>query len=64
MKNKFFLIKIYLILSLCFFSNLNSEENFFFNVSEIEISQNGNLFKGSNSITINEVEKKYLRLNH
>ena len=48
MKNKFFLIKIYLILSLCFFSNLNSEENFFFNVSEIEISQNGNLFKGSN----------------
>ena len=48
MKNKFFLIKVYLILSLCLFSDLNSEENFFFNVSEIEISQNGNLFKGSN----------------
>ena len=48
MKNKFFLIKVYLVLSFFLFSNLNSEENFFFNISEIEITQNGNLFKGTN----------------
>ncbi len=48
MKNKFFLINLYLILSFFLFPNLNSEENFIFNVSEIEISEDGNLFKGRN----------------
>ena len=37
MKNKFYLIKIYLILSFFLFSNLNSEETFNFNVTEVEI---------------------------
>ena len=48
MKNKFFLIKIYLILSFFLFSNLNSEETFNFNVTEIEIQEDGNIFKGKN----------------
>ena len=46
MKNKFLLIKIYLILSFFLFSNLNSEETFNFNVTEIEIKEDGNIFKG------------------
>ena len=48
MKNKFFLINIYLILGFFLFLNVNSEENFIFNVSEIEITENGNIFKGKN----------------
>ena len=48
MKNKFLLIKIYLILSFFLFSNLNSEETFTFNVSEIQITDDGNIFKGIN----------------
>ena len=48
MKNKFYIICISLIFSLINFSNLNSEEIFNFNVSEIEITENGNIIKGYN----------------
>tara|TARA_B100001564_G_C20661887_1_gene681935 strand:+ start:632 stop:3253 length:2622 start_codon:yes stop_codon:yes gene_type:complete len=48
MKNKFYLICIFLIFSLINFSNLNSEEIFNFNVSEIELTENGNIIKGYN----------------
>ena len=48
MKNNFYLINLYLIISFFLFSNLNSEETFIFNVSEIEITENGNIFKGKN----------------
>ena len=48
MKNKFLLILFYLFANLFISSNLKSLEIFNFNVSEIEITQNGNLFKGSN----------------
>ena len=46
MKNKIAKIFFYIILSLFFSINLNSEELFKFNVSEIKISQDGNLFQG------------------
>ena len=46
MKNKLFKILSYLIISLFFSLNLNSEELFNFNVSEIKITQDGNLFQG------------------
>ena len=48
MKNKFYLICIFLIFNLINFSNLNSEEIFNFNISEIEITENGNIIKGYN----------------
>ena len=48
MKNNFLLIKIYLVLSFFLFSNSNSEETFTFNVSEIQITEDGNVFKGIN----------------
>ncbi len=46
MKNKITKIFFYIIVSLFFSINLNSEELFNFNVSEIKISQDGNLFQG------------------
>ena len=46
MKNKLFKILSYLIISIFFSLNLNSEELFNFNVSEIKIKQDGNLFQG------------------
>ena len=46
MKNKLIKILSYIIISLFFSLNLNSEELFNFNVSEIKITQDGNLFQG------------------
>ena len=48
MKNKFLIILFYLFINLFISSNLKSLEIFNFNVSEIEITQNWNLFKGFN----------------
>ena len=46
MKNKLIKIISYIILSLFFSINLNSEELFNFNVAEIKITQDGNIFQG------------------
>ncbi len=48
MKNKFKYIFIIIFLNLIICSNISSEEIFNFNVSEVEITQKGNLFKGFN----------------
>jgi len=48
MKNKNLILGIYLIISFLIFSNSYSEEVFNFNVSEIEITENGNIYKGKN----------------
>ena len=48
MKNKNLILSIYLIISFLIFSNSYSEEVFTFNVSEIEITENGNIYKGKN----------------
>ena len=46
MKNNFIKILTFLILYIFLSSKLHSEEIFNFNVTEIEITQNGNLVKG------------------
>ncbi len=48
MKNKIFIFYLYLFLNIFFISNLNSEETFIFNVTEIEVKEDGNIFKGTN----------------
>ena len=48
MKNRSIYILISIFLNLMFASNLYSQEVFNFNVSELEITQNGNLYKGLN----------------
>ena len=47
MKNNLSKFTIYLFLCLNFFSYLNAEEQFVFKVTEIDISENGNLIVGS-----------------
>ena len=47
MKNNLSKFTIYLFLCLSFFSYLNAEEQFVFKVTEINISENGNLIVGS-----------------
>ena len=46
MKNKFLTILLFLFLSKMFFFNVNSAEQFNFNVTEIEVLQNGDIIKG------------------
>ncbi len=46
MRNKFLLINIYLILSFLFNSTIYANEQFNFNVTEVEIKENGNKFIG------------------
>ena len=46
MKNKNFNLIIYLISLLVFFSSVNASEEFDFNVTELEILENGNIVKG------------------
>ena len=48
MKNKLIYISIYIFINLFFTSNLSSKDIFNFNVTEIQITQDGNLFKGYN----------------
>ena len=53
MKNKFLITILYLLLSKMFFFNVGSTEQFNFNVTEVEILQNGNVIKGLKKGTIN-----------
>ena len=46
MKNKFLILSISLFINLFISSNLKSLEIFNFNATEIEITQDGNIFKG------------------
>ena len=48
MKNKKFKVLIYLFINLFFSSNLYSTEIFNFEFNDIEITQNGNFFRGYN----------------
>ena len=48
MKNKFFIIYIIFIINLILISELKAEEEFDFNVTEIEILENGNKIIGKN----------------
>ena len=45
MKNKFYITIFSLFLNLCYFNQLFAEE-FTFQISEIEITNNGNMYKG------------------
>ena len=53
MKNKFLSILLFLCLNKMFFFSVNSAEQFNFDVTEIEILQNGNMIKGLKKGTIN-----------
>ena len=46
MKNKIYIIFIILILSIPTKTKLNAEEIFNFNVSQLEVTEEGNLFRG------------------
>ena len=48
MKNRNFPLLIVVLLNFIITSNLSSQEIFNFNVSELEITQNGNLYRGIN----------------
>ena len=48
MKNNLNLFLLWLLLTLPFFSNLNANENFTFDITEIEITEAGNKIKGFN----------------
>ena len=53
MKNKFLTILLFLFLSKMFFFNVSSAEQFNFNVTEIEVLQNGEIIKGLKKGTVN-----------
>ena len=53
MRNKYLFFLIILIVSKLFYFNVNSAEQFNFDVTEIEISQNGEIIKGLKKGTIN-----------
>ena len=67
MKNKFIFYLLFSILQFLNFVNAFAVDGFIFNVTELEISDNGNLYKGlkkgkvssSNGITINADEFIY-----
>ncbi len=48
MKNKIYSLLIIFILCISFITRLNAEEIFIFNVTELQITEEGNLFKGYN----------------
>ena len=48
MKNKFFKIVAVLLINIFFITNSYSLDQFSFDVTKIEILENGNIFKGSN----------------
>ncbi len=48
MKNKIYKLLIIFLISILFLTKLNSEEIFIFNISELQITEEGNLFKGFN----------------
>jgi len=53
MKNKFLSILLFLLLSEMFFFKVNSTEQFNFDVTELEILQNGEIIKGLKKGTVN-----------
>ena len=53
MKNKFLSILLFLFISKIFFFNVNSAEQFNFDVTEIEVLQNGDIIKGLKKGTVN-----------
>ena len=57
MKNSIKIFFIFSLLNLYLFSNASSEEIFKFEVSEIEITQNGNLIKGYNGGKAKQIAK-------
>ena len=66
MKNKFLSFFIYLILSFLIIFSSYSNELFNFNISEIEITQNGNIIKGFNGgklLPVMELKSKQKILN-
>ena len=52
MKNKFYFFFVLLLLNLLFFQKVYSSEQFNFDVTEIEIFDKGNLYKGLKRGTI------------
>ena len=46
MKNKFFFFKIIILIFFIFIGNVKASEQFNFDVTEVEITENGNIFKG------------------
>ena len=48
MKNKIYSLLIIFIISTLFLTKLNSEEVFIFNISELQITEDGNIFRGFN----------------
>jgi LPS-assembly protein len=56
MKNKFLSLVLILFVSKLFFFSANSAEQFNFDITEIEILQNGNLIKGLNKGTISTTD--------
>ena len=52
MRNKYLSFLIFLIVSKLFFFNVNSAEQFNFDITEIEILQNGDVIKGINKGTV------------
>ena len=53
MKNKFLPIIIFLLINKLFFFDVNSAEQFNFDITEIEILENGNIIKGVKKGTVN-----------
>ena len=53
MKNKILHILIYIIFNFLIYSSVSRSEQFNFDVTEIEILQNGNIIKGLNKGSIN-----------
>ena len=59
MKNNFLKIILILVLSLSFFNKALSSDEFIFNVTEIEVTDEGNVYKGINKgkiTTANKIE--------
>ena len=48
MKNKIYSLLIILIFSVLFLTKLNSEEIFIFNISELQVTDDGNIYRGFN----------------
>ena len=55
MRNKYLFFLIFLIVSKLFFFSVNSAEQFNFDITEIEIFQNGDVIKGIKIAKINGI---------
>ena len=63
MRNKYLSFLIFLILCKLFFFSANSEEQFNFDITEIEILQNGDVIKGikKGTVSTNEIGRASCR---